>query len=391
MKTEKNRLDYIDALRGIAILGVFVCHAAGGAGADIRNRLGGIASCGQYGVQLFFVISAFTILLSLDRREAHDRHLYANFFIRRLFRIVPVYWFGIALYTILYGLKSRTILPGPEPWHYILHATLTNVLHPSTLSSVVPGGWSISLEVLFYLSIPFLFTLITTLKRAVIITSISVVFFPFLNLILSKTVGPFIRVDEPILNDLFWYRFPLNQIGAFSFGFLLFFLLKEQRLKEILSDRILNGVLFTSLIASSAFLTLSHIELPPKHLVFSLLFCLIALLLACLPWKIIVNPLFRFFGRISYSCYLLHFLVLIKLQNIQSKYNLFIENDNLRFLAYLTLTTILTVPLAWLSFKLIENPSISWGRIVSKRWANKTVVDNRLPAPSRNDPPDYNH
>lgn len=369
MKTEKNRLDYIDALRGIAILGVFVVHAAGGAGADIENRLREITSCGQYGVQLFFVISAFTILLSLDRREAQDRHLYGNFFIRRLFRIVPVYWFGIVLYTGLYGLDSRITLPGPEPWHYILHATLTNVLHPSTLSSVVPGGWSISLEVLFYLTIPFLFKFITTLKRAVIFTSISVVFLPFINLLLSKTVGPLIRVDEPILNYLFWYRFPLNQLGAFSFGFLLFFLLKQQRLKEILSDRTLNGVLIASLLASCAFLTLSRIQLPPKHLVFSLLFCLIALLLACQPWRLIVNPLFRFFGRISYSCYLLHFLVLIEFQNIQSRYNLFIENDTLRFIAYVTLTTVLTVPLAWLSFKLIESPSISWGRRVSKQWA----------------------
>jgi len=369
MTAKKNRLDYIDALRGIAILGVFVVHSSGGAGADVDGLLRKIASCGQYGVQLFFVISAYTILLSLDRRESNDKHLYSNFFIRRLFRIVPVYWFGMLLYTALYGLESRTTLPGPEPWHYFMHATLTNVLHPSTLSSVVPGGWSISLEVLFYLSIPFLFTLVTNLKRAAIFTAISVVLLPVINLLLSKVVGPFIRVDETVLNYLFWYRFPLNQIGAFSFGFLLFYLLKDTKIQQLLSDKLLNGVLIGSVIFSAAFLTVSSIRLPPKHLVFSFLFCLIALLLASCPWRIIVNPVFRFFGRISYSCYLIHFLILTELLNFQSRHGLYIENQNLRFLVFLSLTTILTVPLAWISFKLIECPSISWGREVSKRWA----------------------
>lgn len=83
-----NRYAYIDALRGIAIALVFVVHAGGRAGVDgVLNK---VVSAGQYGVQLFFVISAFTIFLTLDRRKGREANLVQNFFIRRLFRILPV-------------------------------------------------------------------------------------------------------------------------------------------------------------------------------------------------------------------------------------------------------------------------------------------------------------
>ena len=52
----KNRYDYIDALRGIAIALVFVVHAGGRA--NVEGAFRKVISSGQYGVQLFFVISA---------------------------------------------------------------------------------------------------------------------------------------------------------------------------------------------------------------------------------------------------------------------------------------------------------------------------------------------
>lgn len=366
----KNRLDYIDALRGIAIAGVFVVHTAS-IPDIISPLLRAITNSGQYGVQLFFCVSAFTILLSLDRRRSSDGHIYSNFFIRRLFRIVPVYWFGILIYTAIYGMGSRTLLPGPELWHYPMHAALLNVLHPSTLSSVVPGGWSISLEVLFYMTVPFLFCHINNLKRAVVFSCVTVVFFPALNLIFSKLIGPYIMVDDAVLNRLFWYRFPLNQVGAFSMGFLLFFLSKNTTCQSFLSDRKLNALLLFSSIAVCVFLSVSKILLPPKHLLYSCLFCLIGLLLSNCQWRIIVNMPFRFLGKISYSCYLVHFLVLNMLYKFQEPLGLGFENEILRYFAYLFLTFALTMPIAWFMYKTIECPSIKLGSWVSRKVVKK--------------------
>ena len=59
------RYDYLDALRGWAILGVVSVNAAYYIGGAFAGA--GLALAGRYGVQLFFMVSAFTIFLTLDR------------------------------------------------------------------------------------------------------------------------------------------------------------------------------------------------------------------------------------------------------------------------------------------------------------------------------------
>lgn len=147
---QKQRLGFVDALRGIAILLVIGAHA--GVVTGLVGLAGGLANLGGYGVQLFFVVSAFTIFLTLERARARETFSIRNFFIRRLFRIVPVYWMGILLYSALYHLQSRGWTAAPFAWHFPLHILLINSLVPSAQSSVVPGGWSISCEVLFYIT-----------------------------------------------------------------------------------------------------------------------------------------------------------------------------------------------------------------------------------------------
>lgn len=148
------RLEYIDALRGIAILMVIITHASSLVG--LTGKVGWTFGIMAFGVQLFFVVSGFTIYLTFaNSLEREYPNPVREFFIRRLARIVPVYWSGIILYTLVYGYASRGWLPGPETWHYPLHVMLLNIWHPAVQSSVVPGGWSISLEVMFYLAFPF--------------------------------------------------------------------------------------------------------------------------------------------------------------------------------------------------------------------------------------------
>lgn len=60
-------LTYLDALRGLAVLGVILVHCT-----LITNQTGKflvLGFAGQRGVQLFYVISAFTIFHSLSIRK----------------------------------------------------------------------------------------------------------------------------------------------------------------------------------------------------------------------------------------------------------------------------------------------------------------------------------
>lgn len=222
---QKQRLGFVDALRGIAILLVIGAHA--GVVTGLVGLAGGLANLGGYGVQLFFVVSAFTIFLTLERARARETFSIRNFFIRRLFRIVPVYWMGILLYSALYHLQSRGWTAAPFAWHFPLHILLINSLVPSAQSSVVPGGWSISCEVLFYITVPLWFFLIRSVRGAIIFTVLSIVVGWGLTQGLSGMSTAWLAGSPDEVVRSFWYRIIFNQLGCFSFGCLLYFILKS--------------------------------------------------------------------------------------------------------------------------------------------------------------------
>jgi len=92
---EVPKYDYIDALRGLAVLGVVSVHTT----QLVRPASAGLqtlATAGGSGVQLFYLASALTLFLSLATRKSTERNSTLKFFIRRYFRIAPcftsAYW-----------------------------------------------------------------------------------------------------------------------------------------------------------------------------------------------------------------------------------------------------------------------------------------------------------
>ncbi len=80
---------YIDAMRGYAILAVMAVHAASVA-PDLEGIGRTLVNQGARGVQLFFVASALTLMMSWHARNDGA----ARFYIRRIFRIAPMFWLG---------------------------------------------------------------------------------------------------------------------------------------------------------------------------------------------------------------------------------------------------------------------------------------------------------
>ncbi|MCF2487478.1 acyltransferase [Dyadobacter sp. CY347] len=354
----KERFAYIDALRGLAIAGVIVTHAA--SITHLTGILRPLTEMGGMGVQLFFVISAFTIFNSLSKHDTAPNAV-RDFFIKRLFRIVPVYWLGIVLYTAVYGLQSRGWKEGPELWHYPFHLLLVNVLHPLTSSSVVPGGWSISCEVLFYAIVPLLYFRLKKTQNLVILMIASIVIYPIANKWLSIHLGP---VIFPGLNPKdFWYRWLPSQLGCFTFGILLFKLIQANKLSKFLLNKRLNLFALASIFVSILLMLPYKLKIIEPHYIFSFLFMCMALLLSAIPWKFMVNNVFIFLGKISYSCYLIHFLVLKQVYDFASVYLPQIAQDNLVLFSFvLTVSVIFTVPLAMLSYQYVEQPAVNAGK-----------------------------
>ena len=115
-----------------------------------------ITNAGAYGVHLFFVASAFTLFSSLQQRSRSEKRPTLNFFLRRFFRIAPPFWLAILFYVWWKGTGPQYWAPHGIGWLDVLAtACFAHGWSPTMINSVVPGGWSIAVEMNFYLLVPF--------------------------------------------------------------------------------------------------------------------------------------------------------------------------------------------------------------------------------------------
>lgn len=166
------RIMDIEVLRAIAVLGVLFHHLQGSLFTDQVPLLGNIHAWAQswWGVDLFFAISGFVIARSLipALRACTTRQEYwaqtRNFWLRRVFRLLPSAWLWLALMLLACVFLNRSGAFGTL--HANLQATLAGVLQYANFrfadsffnyeygSSFV--YWSLALEEQFYLLFPLL-------------------------------------------------------------------------------------------------------------------------------------------------------------------------------------------------------------------------------------------
>jgi peptidoglycan/LPS O-acetylase OafA/YrhL len=153
-----HKLKFVDALRGYAILGVVLVHTAQFGKPLASTTLNLLFEKGAMGVQLFFIASAFTLFRSFDSRVAKEKFAVINFFIRRFFRIAPLFYIAIVYFLFQNSISNRNVFtPGLANWVDIFcNFIFVNGFTPYGIQSIVPGGWSITVEVVFYAMLPFL-------------------------------------------------------------------------------------------------------------------------------------------------------------------------------------------------------------------------------------------
>ena len=156
------RLNFPDALRGIAILLVILKHF--GQWAPPGGALAASSDFGQLGVQLFFIVSGFTLALSASKTRDRAQIDRRSFFVRRWFRIAPMYYLAILGYFLI-RLAAGLLHSHPQgvkgldvytPGSVFANICFVNGFVPSAQNNIVPGGWSIGAEFFFYACFPFL-------------------------------------------------------------------------------------------------------------------------------------------------------------------------------------------------------------------------------------------
>nr|WP_221379371.1 acyltransferase [Actinoplanes polyasparticus] len=148
------RLDWLDALRGLAAITVVLFHLSPQViGDDAHLAVMRQINLGKYAVLLFFVVSGYVIPMSLERHGSLRR-----FWIGRLCRVYPAYLVTIGLFALLASaglLHWQASLRAETGAGVLAHLTMMPDL--VGVRGVVRVFWTLSYEMVFYLVVAGLF------------------------------------------------------------------------------------------------------------------------------------------------------------------------------------------------------------------------------------------
>ena len=319
------------------------------------------------GVQLFFVLSSYTLCLSLHSRNDESKPLY-NFAIRRFFRIAPAYYTALIGYFFLsfieHYIKAGTWAPTER---YTILNTILNIffIHGFHLPalSLVPGGWSIATEMGFYILFPLLYKYFTshqnTSMLSVALKWISVFAISQLLLLAIYQFSPF-RLNN--LGQILYFNL-VTQLPVFCIGILYFYV---KHIKGLHLNHKIGWVIFLGLnVIVFTFWT------PPYQHMYSFLPILsgfsFAILIDLLAKHNFLSPNWLCkIGHYSYGIYLIHFVFASKLAILIA--------PKLSFLPALVTLCILFISSTFLSYffakieyKIIEAPFLRIGNTFIKK------------------------
>lgn len=322
MLKEKVYFPNLDGLRFIAATMVFLQHGFGrfavatGIETDWITRIAKTFGSGGLGVSIFFVLSGFLITyLLLEEQKITGKISLRNFYIRRVLRIWPLYFFVVVFGFIIYpGLKQlmgiETHLCSRAVYYWTFLSNFDEIyIHHNCYGSAAQMQsitWSVSIEEQFYLIWPFLFILVNPKFYKYIFISI---------ISLSITFRLFNYDDDPVL---YFHTFSVL-IDLASGGLAAWAILNTTRLRKWLEKM---PVLKSSLIYIIGFLGLMYWDKFEGNqfchalvrIYFAAYFVFIILHQNYAPdsfLKLSHNMIFTSMGKYTYGMYLLHPLAIL--------------------------------------------------------------------------------
>ncbi|MFN8348797.1 MAG: acyltransferase [Spirosomataceae bacterium] len=150
----KSKIEVIQVIRGIAAISVVFYHCKTKLTSDdsLKELLDWLFNSGAAGVDIFFVLSGFVMVYSIESYVVEKEISSIDFLVRRIIRIWPAYLF----FTLLYLIIQHCLGEVKNEINYKL--VVKSVLFLPTASSDPPHygyptlsvGWSLNYEIYFY-------------------------------------------------------------------------------------------------------------------------------------------------------------------------------------------------------------------------------------------------
>lgn len=293
------------------------------------------------GVLIFFVISGFLISASYERSPDRKQYL-----LNRTLRIYPGLYacFFFSVVTVLWFNEIDFQWGRAVPWA-CAQLTIGQFYNPDFFRQwgvgVLNGSlWTISVELQFYLLLPFIYFFLLKIKQVTnfIIIGLIIIFAAY-----SWSFFLEIRKEESLANKL---------VAVTTFPYLYMFLLgvilqrNRQLIKKYLAGKAVYWVVIYFVIALALHLLGERIYgnyLSPVLAVF-----LSLLIISIAYTRVGIGDKFLRGQYISYGVYLYHMVVI----------NVFVQRNLIGQTTYLIFAMIITAMLAMISWRLVERPCL---------------------------------
>ena len=298
----RSKTQFLTGIRGYAALGVILVHCTG-AFKGHNEYVDNLLNFGKYGVVAFFVLSAFSLSISMFNSPPNTKRNLTHYFNRRFWRIFPLYAIICAIVWGMINYSGNISTPtgadSSSMTDLLMHLSFLNAFDHQYANSIIGVEWTIQLEMMAYLFLPILYyaTKKHSWKVGLLIT------------ITLFAVGKQESLSESILpegqtffnHDLsLWKYFFAFYIGTLAFN-------RIASTPAPLLSKKQSTLIAYSLIA---FLPIYATFFPSSENLIVTLW-VIALIYALLgvengPRVILENKAIQHVGKISFSVYLLH-------------------------------------------------------------------------------------
>jgi peptidoglycan/LPS O-acetylase OafA/YrhL len=363
------RLDALDGLRGLAALAIVVLHVwmytYGDAGHPPKHLLDFAIGELRLGVAVFFLLSGYLlyrpfVTAALDGRDGPDLRAYA---LRRAARILPAYWATLALaFFLLRALDHPMQIDAAQLPIFL--AFLENHFE-QTAGRLDPPMWTLAVEAAFYAFLPVAGAAALRLgggRGRQLAAALAVV----AGGVVATVLATELSWPDTVTNSL-----PLH-LADFGAGMTVAVLVHRRTVGRAAAIALLAAGA-ALIVANSSWHALELGSLHVRRLVADVPgiagFALVvgALVASPVRARLLASRPARWLGSVSYGMYLVHYLVIFWLRSTDR------WPETLG--RALVTTLAITVPLAIISYNVIERPAMLWAR--------RRLARRRAPTPAR--------
>jgi peptidoglycan/LPS O-acetylase OafA/YrhL len=344
------RIESLDWLRGLMAVSIMVYHCSNW-NLGFHDASTVIGRLGIYGVSSFYILSGLSLSIIYNRKVDTFKNI-KNFFIKRIFRILPLMWVATALVLVqIYFIDKSTIFPSISTI-FLNFTTLFGFIRPDDYMAT--GSWSIGNEMVFYTLFPifiFIFNKSKTAGNILFFATLAVeVLFAFYLLTPSAEIQAQWKL----------YVNPFNQLFLFGTGIFLFYNFRNTEIKNWLCITIFIAAIVLFVLYPSSGNQI-NIVTGYNRFIYSFLFMFIVLAFWKMNIKLpfVLEKSLNAIGIATYSVYLLHPFVNLGAGFIFKKIGFGLG------VPQIILTCIITILLSVVVYKIYEEPFMKLGKKVT--------------------------